>query len=1093
MERKYIAFISYRHAPLDSLVAKKLHSLIEQFQIPKALRKDGKRKLGLVFRDQEELPISSDLSEDICRALDNSEYLIVICSPDTAQSPWVSREIEYFLAHHPRQKVFAVLAAGEPGDVFPHVLTHVETADGVEEVEPLALDARGKSLAAMARKLRKEALRLYAAMLGCPYDDLAQRQQRRRRRNAAIAASAVMAVSLGFSGMLLVKNHQIDLKNQELEIKNEELARQKAEVQLRESELLTQNAREAMVAGDYAAAIGYAVSALPGDEERPYYAPAESVLMDGLNLFGTRQDNHLITDTHLTQITAIRDFQISEDGTRLITWDDYGTLTCFDTRTGEVIWTNQIPAVNFTSVFDHDWKLLPIRQQNSIVAFFAGTLASVDMESGQILWSRRMNLEDDHLFLSPDGESLMCLARELDIATGKVSYELNLLSCKTGAEIRRIPLPNELCSGGYLADTGSGAFSEDGKFFAGSALETSEKYILHYYLADLTDGTVKILHSEELSEFWYDETVESLAFSGNDLLVVRKNPAGSLGACLEIIDTAAGMVSLRCVPEGEPQNGDYAASDSIGAIHTATKTYLYRGKLLYCMDRSTGETVWSYRFGEKLLDLRIVQDSFFAYTLENGSHALAWRTDLGLYNSGLYGAAADLGNGQMAKLWQDGFLRAKVNGYQIEDITVAGAEDRGFAAVLTEDGQQILIKRSKLLPDLTGQRKVAAAQNKESLYDPVAALRGDALVVGAFNAYDYGAGSESHRLGVYDRQTLQHRFDIPLAGLLKQDQIFPLPHGAGYLLDDGNGNISRFDPDGVETILSTRETVTLSQSENVALQADVFESATVRLEERGTLLTVRCGNGELHFWKNGEEAGTVELPERIIWALHNGVQFNRILELGENGLVVLSVFENEEDLYSDWLAVYDVHKDCWTFLEDSSSGDFERICAMGQKEPVFAVADMIGTVWVYADLNGEIQKNSFSLQLPLSSVEQMSFAASDRVLMVKTSGKQLLFYDIATGEILLQHQLDTSNLTQVSVFEDAANRRLYVADLSGNLTKDNGLCIDTSTWTVLSPIRGMLCFDEESSTLYRYDDGNLMAAHIPGTEELIRMARDLLE
>ena len=142
MERKYIAFISYRHAPLDSAVAKALHGLIEQFKIPKTLRKDGKRKLGLVFRDQEELPVSSDLSEDICRALDNSEYLIVVCSPDTAKSPWVSREIAYFLSRHPREKVFTVLAAGEPGDVFPYVLTHAENGERVEEVEPLALDVR---------------------------------------------------------------------------------------------------------------------------------------------------------------------------------------------------------------------------------------------------------------------------------------------------------------------------------------------------------------------------------------------------------------------------------------------------------------------------------------------------------------------------------------------------------------------------------------------------------------------------------------------------------------------------------------------------------------------------------------------------------------------------------------------------------------------------------------------------------------------------------------------------------------------------------------------------------------------------------------
>lgn len=100
MEKKYIAFISYRHAELDSAVAKTLHTLIEQYRIPRGLQKDGNKRLGIVFRDQEELNASSNLTEEIQHALDNTEYLIVICSKSAIQSPWVMREIEYFLRHH---------------------------------------------------------------------------------------------------------------------------------------------------------------------------------------------------------------------------------------------------------------------------------------------------------------------------------------------------------------------------------------------------------------------------------------------------------------------------------------------------------------------------------------------------------------------------------------------------------------------------------------------------------------------------------------------------------------------------------------------------------------------------------------------------------------------------------------------------------------------------------------------------------------------------------------------------------------------------------------------------------------------------------
>lgn len=166
MDRKYVAFISYRHAELDSAVAKQMHTLIERYVVPKKLRKNGQKKLGIVFRDQEELPVSSDLSDDICRALDNAQYLIVVCTKNTAQSPWVGREIAYFLEHHDRNCAFAALAEGEPGQVFPLALTQIHHPDDtVTDVEPLAIDLRADSIPAMKKKSKREILRLFAALM----------------------------------------------------------------------------------------------------------------------------------------------------------------------------------------------------------------------------------------------------------------------------------------------------------------------------------------------------------------------------------------------------------------------------------------------------------------------------------------------------------------------------------------------------------------------------------------------------------------------------------------------------------------------------------------------------------------------------------------------------------------------------------------------------------------------------------------------------------------------------------------------------------------------------------------------------------------
>ena len=94
---KYNAFISYRHTELDMEIAKKLHKGLETFHIPKPVQKKyGKKRIERVFRDQEELPIGSDLDDNITKALTNSDYLIVVCSPRTPESYWVCKEIDSF-------------------------------------------------------------------------------------------------------------------------------------------------------------------------------------------------------------------------------------------------------------------------------------------------------------------------------------------------------------------------------------------------------------------------------------------------------------------------------------------------------------------------------------------------------------------------------------------------------------------------------------------------------------------------------------------------------------------------------------------------------------------------------------------------------------------------------------------------------------------------------------------------------------------------------------------------------------------------------------------------------------------------------------
>src|SRR5947209_2345233 len=91
---RYWAFISYSHA--DETFAGWLHRALETYPVPRPLvgrrHPDGAipRRLYPVFRDRDELPGAPDLGGKIRAALEASRYLVVICSPRSARSPYVN-------------------------------------------------------------------------------------------------------------------------------------------------------------------------------------------------------------------------------------------------------------------------------------------------------------------------------------------------------------------------------------------------------------------------------------------------------------------------------------------------------------------------------------------------------------------------------------------------------------------------------------------------------------------------------------------------------------------------------------------------------------------------------------------------------------------------------------------------------------------------------------------------------------------------------------------------------------------------------------------------------------------------------------------
>lgn len=95
-EYKYYAFISYKSE--DVKWAKWLQKKIERYSLPVALQKKNKvpKKLSPIFRDGTDI-LPRELKKEIREKLEQSRYLIVLCSPRSASSEYVGEEIDFFL------------------------------------------------------------------------------------------------------------------------------------------------------------------------------------------------------------------------------------------------------------------------------------------------------------------------------------------------------------------------------------------------------------------------------------------------------------------------------------------------------------------------------------------------------------------------------------------------------------------------------------------------------------------------------------------------------------------------------------------------------------------------------------------------------------------------------------------------------------------------------------------------------------------------------------------------------------------------------------------------------------------------------------
>jgi tetratricopeptide (TPR) repeat protein len=171
-------------------MGKWLHKALESYRIDRALTGtrtatgEVPRTLRPIFRDRDDFSAGHSLTEQTIAALEASQFLVVICSPNAAASPYVNEEVRRFKALGRANRILPIIIDGEPGGIgnecFPQALRVKFDAAGLPSEgleEPVAADARP---AGDGRRIAF--LKIVAGLLGVELDEIVQREEKARKR-----------------------------------------------------------------------------------------------------------------------------------------------------------------------------------------------------------------------------------------------------------------------------------------------------------------------------------------------------------------------------------------------------------------------------------------------------------------------------------------------------------------------------------------------------------------------------------------------------------------------------------------------------------------------------------------------------------------------------------------------------------------------------------------------------------------------------------------------------------------------------------------------------------------------------------------------
>ena len=208
---KYFAFISYNSKDLKW--GKQLQRKLEHYRLPATLCSErgwGRTPLKPIFFAPTDIQ-PGDLTEEIKKRLRDSQHLIVICSPNSARSEWVGKEIAYFHSLGRTKNIHFFIVDGVPHSGNPETECFNPVVQKLGLPEILGANIHEKIHRWAWLNKERAYVQLISKLLGVEFDTIWQRHKRLMIQKIAGWCLGLLIVITSLVGVWIV-NQAVEVK-----------------------------------------------------------------------------------------------------------------------------------------------------------------------------------------------------------------------------------------------------------------------------------------------------------------------------------------------------------------------------------------------------------------------------------------------------------------------------------------------------------------------------------------------------------------------------------------------------------------------------------------------------------------------------------------------------------------------------------------------------------------------------------------------------------------------------------------------------------------------------------------------------------------